>query len=601
MHSIQAGSDTKILVHSHGTPLLSDEENNGNRNHRQQEKESNIIKFGSGTMFAFLLGAVGTMLYFSAWDLWMGPRMKKLASRCASMAMDTVVVDDGIECPKLPTETTSLILTGLALASVLSAVCISLLLRSKLFKWAAAQNREEGWPHQLNEKYDDDVLDTAAKYHRIIEMDDEYNQDEIMLGNWEDLSITSTLILAPVASSIGLSIVIAMSLAEVSGWILVATLIAFVAISVIVEVLSTANCYFGLAAKSAVQQQAAPQLPNISSSRKYCWKFSADVLFLMITTFLSKATLLSDSAQTIMMVGRLKPEYILRTTIVALKPSWAFATSCIILWAIILVGSIYLICWPSSVPQSSGKTTSEHHLDDKTNGNDGSCNYDNDEEEQVPLTIDKIELLFLHSCHVSSARSTQPSSRVTMSIIHILVATFLGPFRVATLLGVYGRMHHNNETTLPPLGIITIAGIVLSACKLCSDIYFLSIRIFYSEDNDGRQESTEQQIVSEDRANIFSRFTFWWVTPVLTASNDKGRMEEDDIPLLPRYDSPKKLYSALTKVFRERYSKGKNALSGVAMFATVLCRIQPWTFFTSLINGWIFLACMFIDPIILRW
>ena len=106
----------------------------------------------------------------------------------------------------------------------------------------------------------------------------------------------------------------------------------------------------------------------------------------------------------------------------------------------------------------------------------------------------------------------------------------------------------------------------------------------------------------EDAASFVSRFTFWWVTPTLRAasqiskaSSGKSKLEEEDLPQLPRSDDPKMLFSSFAS-----YMKRMGNVGGPSLIKLTFFSVQKSVFLYSLLSGYMFLTCMFLDPILLR-
>ena len=200
------------------------------------------------------------------------------------------------------------------------------------------------------------------------------------------------------------------------------------------------------------------------------------------------------------------------------------------------------------------------------------------------------------------------------------------PLRVALLQGAYAAMDKSSgragrlvpPNTLPPFVISLWASTAVSVCCLVWDAYCLTVdpRVsllptngtrhqylpgeYDPEDAYAKTDGEAPVAACEDRAGFLAQYTFWWVTPVLNRANSKGRLDPGDTPPLPASDDPKRLFRALRAIIAERRERGSPPLSGTAMLATVLFRIQPWVFTRCMVHGWVFLGCMFLDPIILR-
>jgi len=97
-----------------------------------------------------------------------------------------------------------------------------------------------------------------------------------------------------------------------------------------------------------------------------------------------------------------------------------------------------------------------------------------------------------------------------------------------------------------------------------------------------------------DRANLVSRATFWWVTPTLSAALRKGVLDLDDLPALPAADQPRRLAQRFVHACGTR-----RKLRPAALLAKVIFSAQRAVFAQSFFAGWIFMGCMFLDPILL--
>ena len=97
-----------------------------------------------------------------------------------------------------------------------------------------------------------------------------------------------------------------------------------------------------------------------------------------------------------------------------------------------------------------------------------------------------------------------------------------------------------------------------------------------------------------DRANLLSRATFWWVTPTLSAALRNGVLDLDDLPALPAADQPRRLAQRFVHACGTR-----RKLQPMALLAKVIFSSQRAVFAQSFFAGWIFMGCMFLDPILL--
>lgn len=97
-----------------------------------------------------------------------------------------------------------------------------------------------------------------------------------------------------------------------------------------------------------------------------------------------------------------------------------------------------------------------------------------------------------------------------------------------------------------------------------------------------------------DRANLLSRATFWWVTPTLSAALRKGVLDLEDLPTLPAADQPRRLAQRFVHACGTR-----RKLQPMALLAKVIFSSQRAVFAQSFFAGWVFMSCMFLDPILL--
>jgi len=58
---------------------------------------------------------------------------------------------------------------------------------------------------------------------------------------------------------------------------------------------------------------------------------------------------------------------------------------------------------------------------------------------------------------------------------------------------------------------------------------------------------------SFDGASLFSKLTFWWVTPTLNAALRQGKLELEDLPMLPKADEPVRL----GRLFERAWARGR--------------------------------------------
>ena len=97
-----------------------------------------------------------------------------------------------------------------------------------------------------------------------------------------------------------------------------------------------------------------------------------------------------------------------------------------------------------------------------------------------------------------------------------------------------------------------------------------------------------------DRASFISRCTFWWVTPTLSKALRKGTLDLDDLPELPDADQPHRLAERFARITR-RHGK----LTPLRLLVTAVFSTQRSVFAQSFLSGWVFMSCMFLDPILL--
>lgn len=99
---------------------------------------------------------------------------------------------------------------------------------------------------------------------------------------------------------------------------------------------------------------------------------------------------------------------------------------------------------------------------------------------------------------------------------------------------------------------------------------------------------------SLDSASILSRLTFWWVTPTLATALRQGKLELDDLPPLPAADEPGKL----SRSFESMWASVRRGPLRLLFLSSFSC--QRAICVQSLVHGWIFLAAMLTDPIVLN-
>jgi len=97
------------------------------------------------------------------------------------------------------------------------------------------------------------------------------------------------------------------------------------------------------------------------------------------------------------------------------------------------------------------------------------------------------------------------------------------------------------------------------------------------------------------QSDAFSLYSFGFVWPTLERARVNIGIELGDLPPLPNLDSPLVLYSKLEAIL-----DSASPLGGFALLDSVCRRIQPGTFWTSMLHGWTFLILMTIDPLLLH-
>ncbi|GAB5358528.1 hypothetical protein AAMO2058_000466100 [Amorphochlora amoebiformis] len=283
----------------------------------------------------------------------------------------------------------------------------------------------------------------------------------------------------------------------------------------------------------------------------------------------TRLTVLVDTSMIALLISDQAKQDVLISKVLGLELKWVSLIAICVIWTWIWSASLYLLFCSNPLP----------------------------------------DIAEMHGCSALSRATASPTLRKnfesTTKNLLFLTTLVLAPVRGGLLLGVYA-----NPSASRAYLIIVWASVVASSLKLTSDSYSTAEKLFRSRRErgvrgyrilaNGEEEEYPKEMAGEDQSSLFSRFTFWWVTPVLTSANRKGRLEERDLPILPEYDQPKRLYQRLSSLIEERRAKGKPPLSGTSMFATLMFRMQPITFLLSLVCGWLFLACMFVDPIILR-
>lgn len=100
-----------------------------------------------------------------------------------------------------------------------------------------------------------------------------------------------------------------------------------------------------------------------------------------------------------------------------------------------------------------------------------------------------------------------------------------------------------------------------------------------------------------DRAGLLSRATFWWVMPTLKLAHAQGKLDLSDMPELAAADDPGRLHRKFAANCKRRKLDGRCWWS---LCTNCLFHTQRAVFLQSLLLGWLFLALMFLDPIILN-
>ncbi|CAK8998694.1 Metal resistance protein YCF1 (ABC-type Cd(2+) transporter) (ABC-type glutathione-S-conjugate transporter) (Yeast cadmium factor 1) [Durusdinium trenchii] len=119
-----------------------------------------------------------------------------------------------------------------------------------------------------------------------------------------------------------------------------------------------------------------------------------------------------------------------------------------------------------------------------------------------------------------------------------------------------------------------------------------------SQQNNGGHDEDAQDAAEQDVAGFWSTYTFWWVFGTLRAANDKGKISEADLPQLPLGDHAQTLLNAFEGIWRGE--KDRENISGFRLMYLLAVKIQPRTFVSSLLHGWLFLFLMLLDPILLN-
>jgi hypothetical protein len=103
----------------------------------------------------------------------------------------------------------------------------------------------------------------------------------------------------------------------------------------------------------------------------------------------------------------------------------------------------------------------------------------------------------------------------------------------------------------------------------------------------------------EDNASFLSIYTFWWMWPILTLASKNGKLVEADIPPLPKLDRPPRLVRAFTGLI-PKLKRGACWSRAITLFVFLSHNIQRPVFWFSFLHGWLFQACMLLDPIVLN-
>ncbi|CEO96031.1 hypothetical protein PBRA_004721 [Plasmodiophora brassicae] len=135
-----------------------------------------------------------------------------------------------------------------------------------------------------------------------------------------------------------------------------------------------------------------------------------------------------------------------------------------------------------------------------------------------------------------------------------------------------------------------IPGLVVAAL-LCNSVAFQCLLL-------SRQDSAPPTRSALDDASFLSRYTFWWAFPTLRVGRTVGKLEAGDLPRLPDSDDPTYLVNEFLR-HRRRSSPTLFGSRALRLLVTITFSIQPGVFLSSYLHGIAFLACMFIDPIVL--
>ena len=73
-------------------------------------------------------------------------------------------------------------------------------------------------------------------------------------------------------------------------------------------------------------------------------------------------------------------------------------------------------------------------------------------------------------------------------------------------------------------------------------------------DSEGHHEmgTSDFEVLSEDRANLFQRFYFCWIVPMLRIGYGKGQLEMSDLPALATCDEPTALFNKYIGLWNKR-------------------------------------------------
>ena len=91
--------------------------------------------------------------------------------------------------------------------------------------------------------------------------------------------------------------------------------------------------------------------------------------------------------------------------------------------------------------------------------------------------------------------------------------------------------------------------------------------------------------------DVFSKYTFWWVRPLLGQAALAGKLDMADLLPLDDADQPVSLSARLAE---------HHPQTGFQLLVTLIFKIQKKIFMSSLVHGWVFLSLMLVDPLLLQ-